>query len=112
MFMTPNKIFLTIIAVMILGIFGYLFFAGTRASNPVLSEEEARELLTSKWNECGETECRDLSIRVLDNGEGIWYVERVWTNLMGDSVSAIKRTVAVYFSDGRCQTYFTPELCI
>jgi len=90
---------------------------------PEISQSEAESLVIKNWGDSDE-----LSVKVLDGKDGVWYVEAVYNNMKDDSVSAKRAIASVHYVDngwkwgseqlveykcqsGRGQSEFSEELC-
>ena len=99
-----------------------------RKQREVLSQEMAESLVIEKWGDCGINEC-SLVVSILDDGDGIWYVQAVYDELKDDSVKTQKRIASIPYVDeewswgselvqeykcqpGRGHQDFSEELCL
>ncbi len=124
-FMKNN--FLLIIFILILGI-GIGFYYN-KSKQPVLSQEIAESLVKQTWGGCTEDMCGELKVSILDEKDGVWFVQAIYDSVRDDSVRAVRKIAEVYYADNawkvgtvitddfRCQPNrghqdFGPELCI
>ncbi len=120
--------FLLIIFILILG-FGINFYFNQNAKPPVLSQEIAEGLVKQAWGECTEDMCSELKISILDEKDGVWFVQAIYDGVRDDSVRAVRKITEVYYADNtwklgtiiaddfKCQPNrghqdFNSELCI
>ena len=118
--------FLLIVFIFIFG-FGFYFYQATK--QPVLSQEIAESLVKQAWGGCTEDMCIELKVSILNEEDGVWFVQAIYDGVRDDSVRAVRKIVKVYYIDNswklgtimtddfKCQPNrghqdFNSELCI